>query len=49
MSKTLFLDDPHITFEEIDGLVASTCNPLICMGGQIGTRKGAILASADKL
>ena len=44
----LFLDDPHINFEEIDGMAAIHVIPDL-YGGQIGTRKGAILASADKL
>jgi amidohydrolase/hippurate hydrolase len=44
----LFLNDPHIDFEEIDGMAAIHVIPDL-YGGQIGTRKGAILASADKL
>ena len=44
----LFLDDPYINFEEIDGMAAIHVIPDL-YGGQIGTRKGAILASADKL
>jgi amidohydrolase len=44
----LFLNDPQINLEEIDGMVAIHVTPDLYVG-QIGTRKGAILASADKL